>query len=289
MTSTLHELEAHRLGVEAVASLRGHGWRWQRGGKPCRKSATVVAHGFRPARARLRRSPTRSRQFRALVRRGGRGRRPPARGDDARDGDADGAADGPHRAAARPRRARLRLLHEPRERQGRASSPPTRAPRSCSTGASSNARCGSPGRSRGSPTTTRRATGRRRPRGHRIERVGVAAERGRRRRRRSRRGSPRSRRGSPTTDPPLPPFWGGYVVGVDELELLAGPHRPAARPRALPPRRRRAGSANGWRRERGGRRRARRHDRVRTRRLVEQGARRPPRSSTCASPRRSSR
>jgi pyridoxamine 5'-phosphate oxidase len=24
------------------------------------------------------------------------------------------------------------------------------------------------------------------------------------------------------SDPPLPPFWGGYVVGVDQLELWQG-------------------------------------------------------------------
>ena len=155
---------------------------------------------------------------------------------------ADGAARRPHGAAARSRRARLRLLHEPRERQGATSCAAhaaaalvfhwrelerqvrVRGPVHRLSTRRSDAVLGAAGRA-----------------GHRIERVGVAAERGRRRRRRSRRGSPRSRRGSPTTTRRCPPFWGGYVVGVDELELLAGTARSAARSCALPPRRRRGG------------------------------------------------
>lgn len=47
-------------------------------------------------------------------------------------------------------------------------------------------------------------------------------------------------------DPPLPPFWGGYVVAVDELELWQGrPDRLHDRVRY-----RRADAATGWVRER---------------------------------------
>jgi pyridoxamine 5'-phosphate oxidase len=46
-------------------------------------------------------------------------------------------------------------------------------------------------------------------------------------------------------DPPLPPFWGGFVVGVDELELWQG------RPDRLHDRvRYRADGGGGWQRER---------------------------------------
>jgi pyridoxamine 5'-phosphate oxidase len=44
-------------------------------------------------------------------------------------------------------------------------------------------------------------------------------------------------------DPPLPPFWGGYVVGIDELELWQGvAYRLHDRVRY----RREATAANGW-------------------------------------------
>ena len=42
-----------------------------------------------------------------------------------------------------------------------------------------------------------------------------------------------------TDDPPLPPFWGGYVVGVDDPGAVAGSQGSAARPCALPTGRRR--------------------------------------------------
>ena len=134
----LHELEAHRVGVEAVARF-----------EVARRDRNVVeshapslprcVHGFAAGPGDCRPRPARA--VRAMVRRSARRRCPPTGCDDARDGFAERPSRGPHRAAAGPRRTRIRLLHEPGERQGARTWPHTRRPRSSSTGASSNGRC----------------------------------------------------------------------------------------------------------------------------------------------------
>ena len=194
----LHELEAHRLGVEAVARFEVAGARSRRGGKPCAKSATLwcMDSPLRPGRSV---DPDPLVQFRRWY--------DEAVAAGVRQPDAmtlatvspSGASRGPHGAAAGPRRARVRVLHEPGERQGRAARREPRRPRSCSTGAKLERQVRVTG-----PVS--RLLGRRRDAvlgaaaaGPPAERVGVAAERGRRRRRRSRRGSRRSRRASRTT------------------------------------------------------------------------------------------
>ena len=161
---------------------------------------------------------------------------------------------GPGRAAARLRRARVRLLHELRQPQGRgARREPVRRGRS-STGRALD-RPG-PGRGDGRAGVDRdesEAYFASRPARSPGRRVGVAAERADRRP-----GVPRSARlddaearfADPTSDVPLPPFWGGYRLAPDVFEFWVNRERPAARPHPLPARRRRAGSSSGWRRDR---------------------------------------
>ena len=126
-------------------------------------------------------------------------------------------------------------------------------------------------RSRGSPIDDATRYWEQRPRGHRAECVGVAAERGGGRRPRSRHGSRRSRRGSRPTDPPLPPFWGGYVVGARARSSCGRAARTGcttacATDRETAPA---CGSANGSHREPDGGRGVGRHGPLRGRRLVE--------------------
>ena len=91
----------------------------KRGGTSCPRSGTVAGCAPRPGVGRTRSD----RAVPALVRRGGRRPRGPARCHDARHRHSRRSRLGPHRAAARARRTRLRVLHESRERQGRTSSP----------------------------------------------------------------------------------------------------------------------------------------------------------------------
>ncbi len=149
------------------------------------------------------------------------GWRPPARCDDAGHRHAGRHGLGAHRAAARPRRPGLRVLHEPRERQGRR---PRREPA---------VRTGLPLAGDGTAGAGRRTGRAARPRrGGPIlgdasarspgERVGITAEPRHRRRhaRRARLAEIEARFAG--LEPPLPPFWGGYVVGVEELECWQG-------------------------------------------------------------------
>ena len=110
------------------------------------------------------------------------------------------------------RRARLRLLHEPSEREGRGARAPTRAPRCCSAGSRCTARSASAETS--SASTMRRPT-----RTSRAVLAEASSVPGRRRRARSSPTARRSTGSSPTpsggsTDAPVPrpDFWGGYRV-----------------------------------------------------------------------------
>ena len=79
------------------------------------RSARRLRSGRGPPRAR----PRPARAVRPLVRGGGGGRRAPSGADGPRDRDARRVPVGADGAAQGPRRARLRLLHEPREPKGR--------------------------------------------------------------------------------------------------------------------------------------------------------------------------
>jgi hypothetical protein len=139
---------------------------------------------------------------------GGRGRGAPVR--------AHGAAEG-------VRRARLRVLHQPGEPQGRATWPPTPSPRSASTGSRWRCRCAS--RAGWSPSPPKRPT-RTTPRRARGSRIGAWASRqstqldvvrdagGARARVRG-----EVRRGA---DIPRPPFWSGFRVVPGRIEFWRG-------------------------------------------------------------------
>ena len=104
-----------------------------------------------------------------LVRRSGRGGRPPARGHDTGDGEARRRGVGAHGLDAWPRRTGLRVLHESREREsGRPRcEPPSRG--WCSTGASSSDKCAVVGPvSRLDRERNRAVLGRATCRGHRV-------------------------------------------------------------------------------------------------------------------------
>ena len=135
---------------------------------------------------------------------------------------ADGAAEG-------PRRARLRLLHEPREPEGRASSRRIPARRSSLhwEALARQVRVEGPVE-RLSETSRSPTCGR--------ARAAAGSARGRHRSRaRSRRGrsssgsTPRqSARFDGEDEIPLPPFWGGYRVVPDCDRVLAGTSRTAS-------------------------------------------------------------
>ena len=134
---------------------------------------------------------------------------------------ADGAPTVRDRAVARPRPPRASRS----TRTSRAPRPPISArslgQRSCSTGAKSSVRCGSSASRAGSPDAEAVRYWDTRPWGHRI----------------SAWASPQSAVVDEATlaarvaeiearfagvDPPLPPFWGGFVVRPDEIELWQG-------------------------------------------------------------------
>ena len=155
---------------------------------------------------------------RPLVRGGARGRRALPGDDDARDGvrgrppvGADGAAEG-------RRRARLRLLHEPRLAQGpRAGGESARRARPLLAGA----RSAGAGRGAGRGGRLRRVGGLLGDAAAREStlRLGLAAERGREGSRAELEASVAEIATDFGDDPPLPPFWGGYRVVPEAIEL----------------------------------------------------------------------
>ena len=108
------------------------------------------ARGAKPKRRR-RMATDPFAPVRRLVRRGARERAQRPRSDGARDRRRGGPAVGADGPAQGPRARRLRLLHQRAERARASSSPPTRAPRCCSTGSRCAARSGSKARSSASP------------------------------------------------------------------------------------------------------------------------------------------
>ena len=148
-------------------------------------------------------------------------------------------------------------------------------PRSCSTGASIERQVRVHGtRSRGSRTTTPTQYWATRPRGHRLsawaspqsEVVDAAALAN---------GSRRWRRGFATTTCRCRRS-GAVTWSTSTSSSCGRGARTGCTTACATAGRRRLGPANGSHRERDGWRRAGRHDRVRTRRLVEQGTRRSP-------------
>ena len=138
---------------------------------------------------------------------------------DARDGDAGRRSLGADGAAEGRRCARLRLLHQPRQPQGRASSPPTRAPRCASTGSRCAGRCGSRDGSSGSrtrrptptspraPGSARSAPGPRSSRSRSIGRFELEA--------RVAKYAAKFHLGTV----PRPPHWSGYRVMPESIEF----------------------------------------------------------------------
>ena len=160
--------------------------------------------------------------------------------DDARDRNAGRRAVGAHRPAARDRRARPHVLHEPRVSRRATSCARIRALRSRSTGGSSAGRCASRGRSRRSrmresaaPTGRRdRAEARSPPGRHRSRgRSPIATSSTRASPRRA--SAVRRRPGSAST------VLGRVPRGPRGDRALGAPRRPPPRPAALRARRRR--------------------------------------------------
>ncbi len=192
----------------------------------------------RPRRRRRRRRPDRA--VVPLVRRGGRGgvTEPNAFAL----GTVDAAGFPQSRDGARPRRrrARLRLLHQLRVGEERASWRRDRqGHRCCSPGCSCTARCASSARSSGSGDEESDEYFATRPRGIADRRVGLAAVASR-----SPIG-PRSRRCVAEIEATLrrrrrapPAALGRLAPGAAERRAVAGPPQPPARPPAVHPRRR---------------------------------------------------